>query len=59
MSVSRTRSARTAPKPEARPEILSHSVARVRDSSQLERSIRRAIGCSSWRRTARFPPNTF
>ena len=39
MSVSRTRSARTAPKPEARPEILSHSVARVRDSSQLERSI--------------------
>src|SRR5580700_9551398 len=39
MSVSRTRTARTAPKPEARPEILSHSLARVKDSSQLDRGI--------------------
>ena len=39
MSVSRTRTARTTPKPEARPEILSHSLARVKDSSQLDRGI--------------------
>jgi squalene-hopene/tetraprenyl-beta-curcumene cyclase len=39
MSTSRTRTARTAAKAEARPEILSHSLARVKDSPQLDRSI--------------------
>jgi squalene-hopene/tetraprenyl-beta-curcumene cyclase len=39
MSVSRTRSARAVAKAEARPEILSHSLARVKDTPQLDRSI--------------------
>src|ERR1700685_1523692 len=39
MSTSRTRTARAAAKAEARPEILSHSLARVKDSPQLDRSI--------------------
>src|SRR6202451_694024 len=39
MSTSRTRTARAAAKAEARPEILSHSLARVKDSPLLDRSI--------------------
>jgi len=39
VSVSRTRTARTVAKAEARPEILSHTLARVKDSPQLDRSI--------------------
>ena len=39
MSISRTRAARIAAKAEARPEILSHNLARVKDSPLLDRSI--------------------
>jgi len=39
VSVSRTRAARSVAKAEARPEILSHNLARVKDSPQLDRSI--------------------